>query len=557
MGLGSLCATVVLDRPRYIYSGNQEPVTGSVELIFTPNKKSPAGELFGPLRVTLTFWGRAKTKIVEARGNSGSASYRGRAPLFSKTKIIHNGPFRLLAGRTSEVYFSINFPSRVTLGKGIFGKDDSWEDKPGHDLPPTMSFAETGFGSNFESYVEYNICAEVEVQGIDVETPKPIYTQVIYHPTSQLRPHLRRNSVAVDRRHVVQNRMLMPEAERPVGFKARAKAALTPNAYPRYPFNVNIQCPQHLQIGKNPVITINVAPLPDDQLCTMNGQRPDVELLSYSIKIKAHTYIRCEKSLLREHTNQAAMLAYRYDSPVHFAPVTLEENNAWTVAAQGKIIDASICPSFRTYNIRRTYIVTTSITIRLAGEKIDTSATSGGIVIHPLDRNQGVWRPGMYDPAASMASQQGNRALFADDEDDELPGYEGPTSPAYEEVPTSPAYERRASAAYEMPPSPAYEGPVLLSHNLSTTISHDEPPSPAYEGLASPAYERRDSLIYGGADFRPFRSTATAVPHDEPPPPAHGSLASPAYERRSSLFYEEADMRPFRNTANATMAART
>lgn len=527
MGLGSVRTKVVLDRPRYIYSGTNEPVTGSVELIFTAAKKSTAGELFGPLRVTLSFWGRAKTKIIEARGNSGSANYRGRAPLFSQTQIIHDGPYRLLANCPSEVYFSINFPSRVIQGQGLFEADSAWEDRPGHDLPPTMSFSETGFGSNFESYVEYNICAEVEVQGIEVEIPRPIYTHVIYHPPSQLHgvhQQLRRKSIAVDRKHIVQNRMLLPEAERPMGFKARAKAALTLNAYPRYPFNVNIQCPQHLQIGTIPVITIHVAPLPDDELCTMSGHRPDVELLSYSIKIKAHTYVRCEKFLMREHRNQGDMTAYKYDSPAHTAPVTLDESNAWTVLAQGKMIDASVCPSFRTYNIRRTYIVATSITIRVAGEKIDTSATSGGIVIHPLDRNQGVWRPGMYDPGAS-ASQQGNRALFGEDVD-ELPGYEGPTSPAYEgpisttyegatspayEGPISPAHEGPTSPVHDGPTSPAYEGPISPAYHVSTSTTHEERPSPAYEGPASPAYEARSSLMYEGTDFRPFRSVGNTA----------------------------------------------
>lgn len=78
MAIGTIRTTITVSDPDRVRCGSSDPVTGDVELLFRPNVldgQEPVTEFFGPIKVSITFYGRLKSKIRLNRGNS-SSTYR-------------------------------------------------------------------------------------------------------------------------------------------------------------------------------------------------------------------------------------------------------------------------------------------------------------------------------------------------------------------------------------------------------------------------------------------------------------------------------------------------
>lgn len=382
MTLGIVQTSVLIDRGFKPHYGSEQPVTGKVRLTHRPKGKSTVHELFGPLKVTINFWGRAKTKITVSRGQNGSTNYRGRAPLFSKHSTIYDGPMKTAAEENFDVPFSVTFPDKVQNGGSQFQPSGTWETENGHPLPPTGFMGSSGFGSNFDAFVEYNITAHVEMKGIDVEIPKNTYGRVNYQPLCTLEPSAFKVYQSVTRKVTVQNKGLLPPEERPSGFRQKTKAALSSNKYPVFPLSATVLVPKHLQAGQRIRTIIQLQPDRNDPAWSVNNA-PPVNLISLAVKLTAGTSARAEKSFSSEHTDGDSDKVYKC-SKLFYDPIKpkdtaqsdifLDESNDWTANLSSDPTPTNLIPSFKTYNIVHVYSALVEATLRCGDEKFDCSA---------------------------------------------------------------------------------------------------------------------------------------------------------------------------------------
>ena len=155
-------------------------ITGTVSLTSTADV--PIGT------VQITFYGRAKVKIVQSQGQSTS-EYRSRANFFTIEQTLFEGGYTFKSGKY-DWPFSLTFPSEVDAnclrggtdkkgrakvrfkprGEGFLsteGADKLATTDPtkyqhevaGHTLPPTMQYYHGQFGRQAWGYVEYVLVA--------------------------------------------------------------------------------------------------------------------------------------------------------------------------------------------------------------------------------------------------------------------------------------------------------------------------------------------------------------------------------------------------------------
>ena len=56
----------------------------------------------------------------------------------------------------------------------------------------------------------------------------------------------------------ISNELLLPEENRPSGFRQKAKAALSSDFYPHYIFEWSVTAPQHVHVGRPMAFEIRV-----------------------------------------------------------------------------------------------------------------------------------------------------------------------------------------------------------------------------------------------------------------------------------------------------------
>lgn len=175
MSLGTLSAKAVLDKPQHLYCGSAEPITGRVALWYEPAKGLPTDhELFGPLRISVIFHGRLKTKILDT-----NHVHRGRVPLFSKSKEIFNGAIRIRKGDCQGQRFELTLPERIeTKALHAWDEDDDRFDLDlRQTLPPSTKTSSTRFNNRFNAFVEYKLSLRVTMPDMRVliVVPEPVH----------------------------------------------------------------------------------------------------------------------------------------------------------------------------------------------------------------------------------------------------------------------------------------------------------------------------------------------------------------------------------------------
>jgi len=445
MSAGSVLGRIVLDNPTGYHCGPNDPVTGHVSLTYRPtgayasqSTNGPTQELFGPLKIFLTFGGRAKTKIHKSNGQS-SSTHRGRAPLFSQHVKIYDGPHSSKAGEWVRFPFSLNFPAATQHlpGQGDFRQDIRFQEEAGHPLPPTFNASNTGFSKSFKSFVEYRLNAEIRMPGIDISVlglnQGDEGIPVLYE-----QPRIPASEVARFRSHpfadsiMLQNEHLLPEEERPTGFRQKAKFALSSEKYPTYQFTIRGSIPTEVFIGQP--LTLELTLLPDQNRCTAPVP-PEVQLRWVRAEVRQYINVRAEHGFFSSEESST-------NSHLPPIPCRIMEPGVPFCKANDhtKFINASVPntpSSFSTYNICQRYTLEIRYGILAAGKEKNLKHTMPITVHPPVDDANG------HAEASSSAAIPGLDSLPQDleaalpssapvDSAMELPEYERP--PDYDRV---------------------------------------------------------------------------------------------------------------------------
>lgn len=457
---GSLTATIVLDKPNHVHCGSQDPVTGNVCLRYHPPPGAGGDgstELFGPLRVTIRLHGRAKTKIKRDKEYD-----RGRVSLFSLARLVYDGALRMAAGTVHLVPFAVPFPDTVqqstaqaqAFPRCFDSRDARFDTAPDQPLPPTMSTAYRGFTQTFECFVEYRLGAAVAMPGMhvsiqgprDEDGPRVAYDRALPLPLPALGsgagagaadPRLRLLGGTIR----VQSKYLLPEADRPRGFRERTKAALNPTAY--YPvavFGWSCAVPTQVCRDGDAAVQLRVRAWPRFEESTTTtastaggGSKmtmPEIRLLRCAVRVVAHTGARAEIHFVSCHDAEGHEDVASWSSLPD--PTPFREADGWTKTLGTVALGRRVPSTFRTVNIARYYRMHVAVSFALpGGETRDFKEILPLTVLPPLARAQAQQAPPLAPVAAEDPMPMYTAALATEDLI---------SPPAYEEVAKPPKY---------------------------------------------------------------------------------------------------------------------
>jgi hypothetical protein len=412
MSAGSVIGKIVLDNPTGYHCGPNDPVTGHVSLTYRPPAASqysngPTQELFGPLKIFLTFGGRAKTKIHKSNGQT-SSTHRGRAPLFSQHHKIFDGPYTSKSGECVRFPFSLNFPAATQHlpGQGDFRPDARFQEEAGHPLPPTFAASNTGFSKSFKAFVEYRLSADVRMPGIDISVLGLNVGGDEGIPILYENPRIQASEVAQFNAKprsfadsiMLQNEHLLPEEQRPTGFRQKAKFALSSDKYPTYLFTIRGTLPSDVFVGQ-PLI-LELALHPDQNRCTAPVP-PAIQLKWVRASLRQYITVRAEHGFLSSEESSK-------DSHIYVPCSIVEPNVPFSKANDHmKFVRTEVLntrSSFSTYNISQRYTLEVQFGVFAAGKE-KTLKHTVQIVVHPPVEDAGAGAGvGGYAEASSTAA---------------------------------------------------------------------------------------------------------------------------------------------------------
>lgn len=390
MSAGAVFGKVVLDNPSKYHCGPNDPVTGHVELVYRPSgrqqtEQNQTPSLFGPLKLFLVFHGRAKSKIRKSNGQT-TTTYRGRAPLFSQHLKIYDGPVTCEPRKCTRFPFSLNFPSasQPLPGIGDFRQDRRFHEQPGGPLPPTFSLNYTGFSKRTEAFTEYRINASMSMPGINIAvqglnsdqySPAVLYEQPRL-PLSEAAPP---ESQQFTNTHLLQNEYLLPEEDRPSGFRQKTKFMFSSETYPVYMYNIITVAPKEAYMGQPLVFEVSIRPNLDKSTAPIH---PEIRLSSFHAHLVAYTEVRAEHSLFSSPESDTHDSLPWLNTQVLDQAAPFSKANDYTKVVHTRDGVNNVCTPFSTYNIARWYVLKIEFKLAATGKE-ETFKRTVPIHIHP------------------------------------------------------------------------------------------------------------------------------------------------------------------------------
>ncbi|KAI0528335.1 hypothetical protein GGR58DRAFT_519127 [Xylaria digitata] len=428
MSVGTLHTKIVLDDPSRIHCGNSDPILGHISIRYSPGHGNASNELFGPLKVYVTLHGRAKTKIWKSNGQSTSI-YRGRAPLFAHRSLVYDDSFRALPGNTGIFPFKLFFPQVAdALVNDDFPENPRFICNRNQPLPVSFQDSYHGFAHRYEAFVEYRVGVDVIMPQLQVDVVKPTkYLEPVIHYEGPRTPQLL-NTKPIDWRGtvVVSNELLLPEADRPAGFRQKTKALFGAGHFPAYGFDWVCLAPRELYLGQPACFEVRIKPREKECTATLI---PEIWLKFFHVKIMAHTKVRADKTIFSCPESEGNYTVFEAMGAIDSkGPFSKANDNTKIVNTQalgtGRI--GAFTSSFATYNISQEYSVRINFEFEVTGKLKNIDKEYAVKILPPLEA------PAPPPPAATggPSSQPPNAENKASDLPpyDTLPPYEPATS---------------------------------------------------------------------------------------------------------------------------------
>ncbi|KAJ2988964.1 hypothetical protein NUW58_g3707 [Xylaria curta] len=380
MSVGTLHASIILSEPGKIHCGSRDPVLGHVSIRYAPGNQNPSAELFGPLQVFVTLHGRAKTKLWKSNGQSTSI-YRGRAPLIARRVVVYDDPFRAQPGDTANLPFSLRFPEVTDAIVGDdFEDDPRYIIHPSQPLPPSFNSSYHGFAHRYEAFVEYRIGVDVFMPQLQVGVSKPteygepvvLYERPRFSHPVQGNPFEWRGFVSV------KNELLLPEADRPSGFRQKTKAFLGAGNFPTYAFDWLCLTPKDIHLGQPACFEVKIKPREHECTATLI---PEVRLQFFRFEIKAHTQVRATRTFFSCPTSEGNYTVCETLGAIDNRE-PFSKANEYTKIINTDALGGSFGSTFATYNISHAYTAKITFALEVTG-KVKNISEEYGIMVHP------------------------------------------------------------------------------------------------------------------------------------------------------------------------------
>ena len=254
---------------------------------------------------------------------------------------------------------------------------------------------------------------------ITITKPEKYAEPLVYYDRARLSSPINKKPTAARGNESVKNEFLLPEADRPTGFKAKAKAAFSSDYYPTYSFDWTITAPQHLYLGQPLPFEVAIRPRESNTAVLT----PEVNLSSFNIIIRTIVNARADKQIFTSpeaHSDEETMTL----RAVMAEAGPFSKANDWTKTLNTREL-RGLCTAFKTPNISVSHRMKIRGTFTLAG-KTKEFEREFVITIHPpLERSNG--QASSSEVAGSSSQAYGMESLEA-----ALPEYDRP--PEYDEA---------------------------------------------------------------------------------------------------------------------------
>lgn len=319
--LGTLAARVVIDRGRRPHYGPEDIITGKFIVSYQPYKSTfrknvTTADYFGPLKLEATLRGKVRVKIKRSRDTVISSDYGTR--LFMQHFEVFNGSFKAEVGQDFEFPFAVPFPASIG----------------GSPTPPSFSIYFSDYPDRVDAAVVYRLGVKIDTPGIKVETSTPDFNpepEVMYDLPVQSTIDV--SGSTLRQKIVIQNKHLLPEAERPSGLKQNLKAAFSSSSFPIFAANITCTHGIHAYSGHRPRFHFAVRVIESE---TTAMTYPAVILDSFKITLVAHTEVDTSERVMASSSCYDSRTAQKL-SPVHSdtdLPATLSKANDYSVEVE-------------------------------------------------------------------------------------------------------------------------------------------------------------------------------------------------------------------------------
>lgn len=369
--------------------------------------------------ILVAFLGRTKTRAYRPSGGDRQV-HRGRVTLFEERQTVFNGHYTL----RKQIYewpFSFVFPTDCRNWRGDHFQEANrpiFDVNPAQKLPPTFDDNHDSWSWLCNSYIQYELVATVEkpsgklFHSSNLEHTYPI-TLLPCPTTSTPTPNFHTEY----RTYSVQSMHLSPSiGPRPLTLKERMSAAVHHSKLPTEVFTINVHFPTHGIPGTSLPITLSMTH--DLERSTHGGEIPMIYLKKYELSLISHTYIRCVPAPFSIEFNDPSN-----DWTVNLATYTpgKEEKNLHvpipealdlrTLDPNRLTLSSSIKPSFRTFNISRSYSLRLKLEIECVTEKLHADFVVPQLQILPA------WGGTSLGPVGPSHSISYNRSRDSDEID--------------------------------------------------------------------------------------------------------------------------------------------
>lgn len=405
--LGQLEATIHLHDPYRWHYGSDDPVTGVIRLTYQPasslfKKQADTADLFGPLKIHSILFGNCD---IKARRENDLPTLHG-IQLLKKPDLVFEGSFKAEVGRSYDFPFSTRFPTGSNMALG-----------PGYNrslaLPPT-------FYSHFSHYPDvidvrnnYHLLVDVELPGIDVklvlpkESTAPLMRFELPRPPTTLIESNKSTSTAAA---TLQSASLLPEDQRPTGFKQKTKAVFTSKHFPLLVLDVTCTEWRYVHPGQSPTFEVSIR---RDDSRSSSPTSPEVILEAFKVELVGYTVVdtrqRWRGKPMCFDTETLQTLACETALPLTFSKANDHSHSV-------RVGQIALFPStFKHIKVSRTYQFKVSMQFKIAGESVKVKQEHDVILVPPP------LGPMSGESAAGPSSSGPSRRQ---DEEENLPRYE-------------------------------------------------------------------------------------------------------------------------------------
>ncbi|OAA56277.1 hypothetical protein SPI_07888 [Niveomyces insectorum RCEF 264] len=417
--------------------------------------------------VSVRLYGRCKSKIHRQKGSNSSVTYRGRFNLLSQQQNdlfqkIFEGPVHVPArGPAAQWPFAIPIPTHPDPRSVPVGNDPSCSYLPldaspvsTQPLPGSFSFADTGFHSRAQAFVEYWLEAEMRrvggQHGIDTATlPVAVRALSTPGPIASFQPRADARLITVATLRMVPG---MEGAE--LTFKQKAAMFFGSSKIPRYGFRLQVAMPAVIQLDHPTPLPLLFRVVPDRAHTSdiLHDVPQVVCLTSLRVELEAYTEVLCPTSFNNPNRynqsetinvgvegaffqllRQQGLVVIPSGASAEF--LNVGEHIRLRLGARHTSVfgrtavrgSSPLQATFTTYNIKRWYALQWKATVDVAGETERVRGEHTVQLLAPSEEQAARFKPGASGTAVLQRAEFGageSSATGAAGSEKTLPSYQ-------------------------------------------------------------------------------------------------------------------------------------